>query len=154
MRMGCDAAFLHAGRQRKLVFVVLFIQGLTGLQLQLLTDQRLLQLGVKDAAERHALLAARSNVLQHEAGPSKAQHLSGLTGNKSVDDAVRSSATGSLAGALGSPGSDAQPDSAGSKAFGRCVSFGQPLVNPSARIVSIRVTTSTPVDCKELCMEE
>eukprot|EP00878_Enallax_costatus_P012153 GHUV01012690.1.p1 GENE.GHUV01012690.1~~GHUV01012690.1.p1 ORF type:complete len:612 (+),score=147.24 GHUV01012690.1:321-2156(+) len=96
------------------------LKGVTGSQLLQVTDQRLLQLGVKDAAERHALLAARSSLQQHGASMNRPLQLANTDLKAAQVLGTVQSPTGSLAGAGSPVVSDAQLDStSGGKALSR-----------------------------------
>jgi hypothetical protein len=110
------------------------LQGVTGQQLLQLSDHRLLQLGVLDAAERHALLAARTQLQQEHAPDTKSavqQPSSSMqTGGKaSMPTITERSASGALpwTGAGSRPEEaglavDAQPDTPSANTLSRCVS--------------------------------
>jgi hypothetical protein len=77
------------------------MQGVTGQQLVSLTDQRLLQLGVQDAAERQALLSARST-LQSQHGTDAGAGGMAAAALQVAEDKQTSLASDAAEGSLGS----------------------------------------------------
>lgn len=109
------------------------LQGVTGQQLLQLNDHRLLQLGVLDAAERHALLAASTQLQQEHApqsGPAAQQPSSSTqaVGKGSMPTITERSSSGALPwpGVGSRPedaglAADAQPDTPSANTLSRCV---------------------------------
>lgn len=90
------------------------LQGVTGSELLKVTDQRLLQLGVKDAAERHALLAACSSLQQQGASANRPAQLSKLADSAAAQlHGTAQSPTSSLAGPASRAALPAHLDSTG-----------------------------------------